>query len=128
MKTIKINPEHREPLETHILQIQACNELLVTAQAHFKQSKQRMELLGAAWKRMPKDDADKLDPVVIRNAEIMSHALNDAREAERNAAFQSSCIQALKEAMGFLLAEHYAVDIGKEWQLDLNNLTLQCQE
>lgn len=112
----------------HVAHIQACDELSKKASERFQSAKQRMEILGAAWKRMPKDNANNLDPLVIRNAEIMSHSLNDAREAERDITFYSSCIQALKEAMTFFLAEHYGIDVTKDWQLDLKSLKLQCQE
>lgn len=128
MSKIQLQEEHRAELELHVVHIKACDELFNKAQAKFEESKQFMQLLGASWKRIPKDNADNLDPVIIRNADIMSHALNDAREAERDIAFYSNCIQALKEAMAFFLAEHYSIDVTKDWNLNFDDLTLEYQE
>jgi hypothetical protein len=87
-----------------------------------------MELLAVAWGYIPKSEAGKLDPLVVRNAEFMAYFLNDARENDKTAALHSGIVQALKEALACFLAEHYGLDIEKDWQLDFDKYIVICQE
>jgi len=128
VSTIQLKPEHKDKIGLHALHIQRHEAKLEEVKTGFEEAKQCMELLAVGWGYLPKGDADKLDPLVVRNAEFMAYFLNDAREKDKQLALHSGIVQALKEALACFLAEHYGLDITKDWQLDLDKFTIVCQE
>lgn len=87
--------------------------------ARFSRAKASVELLAAAWKRLAALHLDQMDPAVMRNAEMMTHFMNECRESDKEAALHANVVQAMKEALTLLLAERYEIDIKNEWHLDL---------
>ena len=113
------------PFLTSILEkIEKHSEMQQRQVERFEEAKHSLEILASTWKRLSTLNLDEMNPAIVRNAEMMSHFLQMAREADTEAALHLNITQSFKESLTLFLAEKYHIDITKEWELDLEQRAL----
>lgn len=120
MKSIVgIKEEDKAELTVYVELIQRYTKIQDEQTERFNKAKTCAEILAASLKRLSALNLDKMDPAVLRNAEMITYFMGECREADKETALNANIAQAMKEALTLMLAEKYEIDIQKEWHLDL---------
>lgn len=128
MREIPIQAEHREELDFYLDEFKRYNALRLEEEQRFDRAKQVTERLYGASVRLSKLGLGVTDVATCRNAEILTHFLQQAREANEKLALYHNITQALREALSLFLADSYGIDVSVEWYLDLDEGMLRFNE
>lgn len=120
MTEIHIKDEHKDDIDFFVKKIEFYSDTITTTQVYYENSIEMSKYLYGAQRTMIKLNLATNDASTMRNAEILSHFINEARHSDEKLAFYRDTISALREALSLFVADNYEIDITKEWQINVD--------
>jgi hypothetical protein len=121
MTEVHIKDEHKDDVDFFVKGIEKYSDSITSTQVYYDNAVDMSTHLYAAQRTMIKLNLGTSDASSMRNAEILSHFINEARHSDEKLAFYRDTITALREALSLFIADNYPeVDITKEWQINVD--------
>jgi hypothetical protein len=120
MSEIQIHDEHKEDIEEFARNIKMYDDLDHAHQLYYTDALEMSKRLYTAQRTLVKLNLGTSDASMIRNAEILSHFINEARKNEEKSALYRDVVTALREALSLFIADKYEIDITQEWHLNVD--------
>jgi hypothetical protein len=120
MTEVHIKDEHKDDIDFFVKAIEKYTDSITGTQNYYEEAVEMSTHLYAAQRTMIKLNLGTSDASSMRNAEILSHFINEARHSDEKLAFYRDTITALREALSLFVADNYKIDITKEWQINVD--------
>ncbi len=121
MTEVHIKDEHKDDIDFFVKGIEKYSDHITATQVYYNDSVEMSKYLYAAQRTMIKLNLGTNDASSMRNAEILSHFINESRHSDEKLALYRDTIAALREALSLFVADNYEIDISKEWQLNVDS-------
>lgn len=125
---IRIKAQHMEKVRWYANEFSRVQPLAQAQQERWERSKIYVEEIYAAMGRAAQTSLGADEQSAMRQAEMLSHHLSEARRADEELALLRNQVAVLRESLSLFLAEAYGLDVSKEWFLDAEEGVLSYDE
>jgi hypothetical protein len=116
---VKINEADKEVIASYMEDLNRYTTSQQTQKERFDHSQLMVQRLYETTARIYKLGLDSDEVVTCRNAEILTHFLHEAREANEQMGLDANILQSMREALSLFLADTYNIDMSIEWKVDV---------
>lgn len=117
---IKIHEQDKEVIESFMGQLNHYSTLQQGQKERFEHAQLMVSMLYETTARIYKLKLDADEKITCRNAEILTHFLQEARDANEKMGLFYNIAQAMHEGLSLFIGDTYNIDISLEWKVDVD--------
>lgn len=116
---VKIQEQDKPVIESFMEQLNRYSTSQQEQKERFDHAQKMVNMLYETTARIYKLKLDADEKITCRNAEILTHFLQEARDANEKMGLFYNIAQAMHEGLSLFIGDTYNIDISLEWKVDV---------